>query len=188
MSGLVSTVRVSTAQPGTAHLRTVQLSTAQVSAAKLSAAKLSSAQLAELVREVAGAGEWPRLVHFSADRRWFGRLDLTPSYEIWLLSWLPGQHTGFHDHGEASGAFTVVRGELRERLAQPGSPDVRRRVARHGSVTAFGAQHLHDVGNDSGAPAVSVHAYSPPLTAMRRYEMAPSGLALMRTELAEQDW
>ena len=178
MSGLVSTVRVSTAQPGTAHLSTAQLSTA----------KLSSAQLAELVREVAGAGDWPRQVQFSADRRWFGRLDLTPSYEIWLLSWLPGQHTGFHDHGEASGAFTVVRGELQERLVQPGSPDVRRRVARHGSVTAFGAQHLHDVGNDSGAPAVSVHAYSPPLTAMRRYEMAPSGLALMRTELAEQDW
>ena len=62
---------------------------------------------------MADAGEWPRLVQFSADRRWYGRLDLTPSYEIWLLSWLPGQHTGFHDHGEASGAFAVVRGELR---------------------------------------------------------------------------
>jgi predicted metal-dependent enzyme (double-stranded beta helix superfamily) len=149
---------------------------------------MTSAQLARLVREVADTGEWPQLVNFSADKRWYGRLDLTPSYEIWLLSWLPGQHTGFHDHGEASGAFAVVRGELQERLARPGSPDVRRRVARRGSVTAFGARHLHDVGNDSGAPAVSVHAYSPPLTAMRRYEMAPSGLALVRTELAEQDW
>lgn len=152
------------------------------------AARLTSAQLARLVREVADAGQWPQLVHFCADRRWYGRLDLTPSYEIWLLAWLPGQHTGFHDHGEASGAFAVVRGELQERLARPGSPDLRRRVARRGSVTAFGARHLHDVGNDSGTPAVSVHAYSPPLTAMRRYEMAPSGLALVRTELAEQDW
>jgi hypothetical protein len=63
-----------------------------------------------------------------------------------------------------------------------------RRTARHGSVTTFGPRHVHDPGNDSGAPAVSVHAYSPPLTAMRRYETAPSGLALVRTELAEQDW
>ncbi len=149
---------------------------------------MSSTQLARLVREVADAGEWPRVVQFSADKRWYRRLDLTPSYEVWLLAWLPGQHTGFHDHGEANGAFTVVRGELQERLARPGSQDVRRRVARRGSVTAFGARHLHDVGSDSGAPAVSVHAYSPPLTAMRRYEMAPSGLALVRTELAEQDW
>lgn len=62
-----------------------------------------------------------------------------------------------------------------------------RRAARHGSVTTFGPRHP-DPGNDSGAPAVSVHAYSPPLTAMRRYETAPSGLALVRTELAEQDW
>ena len=171
MSGLVSTAGA-----------------AQLSPVRSRAAKMSSAQLARLVREVADAGEWPRLVQFSAGKRWYGRLNLTPSYEIWLLAWLPGQHTGFHDHGEASGAFTVVRGELQVQLARPGSQDVRRRIARHGSVTAFGARHLHDVGNDSGALAVSVHAYSPPLTAMRRYEMAPSGLALVRTELAEQDW
>jgi hypothetical protein len=35
---------------------------------------------------------------------------------------------------------------------------------------------------------VSVHAYSPPLTAMRRYEMAPSGLVQVRTDVAEEDW
>ena len=45
-------------------------------------------------------------------------------------------------------------------------------------MTRFGGQHLHDVSNASAAPAVSVHAYSPPLSAMRRYEMTDSGLAL----------
>ena len=47
-------------------------------------------------------------------------------------------------------------------------------------MTTFGGRHLHDVGNVGAAPAVSVHAYSPPLSAMRRYEMTSSGLALVR--------
>jgi predicted metal-dependent enzyme (double-stranded beta helix superfamily) len=151
-------------------------------------AQLAPARLGELVGQVAADGHWPTAVMFDASRHWYRRLDLTESYEIWLLAWLPGQHTGFHDHGAAAGAFTVVRGELAESLAAPGSRRVRRRTARTGSVTAFGPNHLHDVGNDSAAPAVSVHAYSPPLTAMRRYAMTTGGLALVRTDLAEQDW
>ena len=146
------------------------------------------ARLGRLVRQVADAGEWPQSVMFTASGHWYHRLELTENYEIWLLAWLPGQHTGFHDHGDAFGAFAVLRGELRESLATAGRRRVRQRTARPGRVTTFGARHLHDVGNESAAPAVSVHAYSPPLTAMRRYEMAPSGLALVRTDLAEQDW
>ncbi len=42
---------------------------------------------------------------------------------VWLLSWLPGQRTGFHDHGSSGGAFTVVQGCLRERAAYGGRPD-----------------------------------------------------------------
>ncbi len=131
---------------------------------------------------------WLPIVRFTPERRWFQRLALTADYEIWLLSWLPGQCTGFHDHGDASGAFAVAQGELRETLAATGSRRVRRRTAAAGSVTSFGGRHLHDVGNVAAHPAVSVHAYSPPLSAMRRYEMASSGLALVRTERAELDW
>jgi len=149
---------------------------------------IGPASLARLVREAAEAGTWADSVEFDASRRWYRRLELTASYEIWLLSWLPAQHTGFHDHGEAAGAFAVVQGELRESLAQVGSSRVCRRIAGQGKVTAFGPRHLHDVGNDTSELAVSVHAYSPPLTAMRRYEMTSSGLALVGTELAEQDW
>jgi hypothetical protein len=47
---------------------------------------------------------------------------------------------------------------------------------------------VHDVVNAFGAPAVTVHAYSPPLTAMRRYELTSAGLIQSGTELAEQDW
>jgi predicted metal-dependent enzyme (double-stranded beta helix superfamily) len=154
----------------------------------LAVARISPRVLGRLVRHAVQTTQWPGRVVFDPDRHWYQRLELTGNYEIWLLSWLPGQHTGFHDHGGACGAFEVVRGELRETLARPGSQWARGRPARAGTVTTFGAGHVHDVGNESGAPAVSVHAYAPPLTAMRRYEMTPSGLSLVRTDVAEQDW
>ena len=149
---------------------------------------LGPARLAQLVSQVADAGEWLGSVRFREGRHWFDRLELTESFEIWVLAWLPGQHTGFHDHGDASGAFAVVQGELQERLARPGRRDVHRRTAWQGKVTSFGRQHLHDVGNDSAARAVSIHAYSPPLTAMRRYDMTAAGLTLVGTDLAEDGW
>jgi Cysteine dioxygenase type I len=44
------------------------------------------------------------------------------------------------------------------------------------------------VGNLSARPAISVHAYSPPLTTMHRHAMTPAGLTLVRTDVAELDW
>jgi hypothetical membrane protein len=35
-------------------------------------------------------------------------------HEVWVISWLPGQATGFHDHGGSAGAFAVVWGTLME--------------------------------------------------------------------------
>jgi hypothetical protein len=164
-------------------VRHVTLGHAQASA------RLSPARLAEIVREAAAAERsWRPILQFTDGSRWFRRLALATDYEIWLLSWLPGQHTGFHDHGEARGAFAVARGELRESLAARGRTDVRHRTAAAGSVTSFGGRHLHDVSNVAAEPAVSVHAYSPPLAAMRRYEMTASGLALVGTERAAVNW
>jgi predicted metal-dependent enzyme (double-stranded beta helix superfamily) len=171
-------------EPGARSLRPGTLSPG-----KPSPGTLSPARLGQLVREIAAAEQsWRPIVQFSAERRWYRRLVLAEDHEIWLLSWLPGQHTGFHDHGEARGAFAVAEGELRETLARPGRNRVRNRCASAGSVTIFGAAHLHDVSNAATTPALSVHAYSPPLTAMRRYEMTSAGLALVRTERAELDW
>ena len=150
---------------------------------------LNLADLACIVRETAAAADdWLEIVRFTSGSRWFRRLTLAEEYEIWLLTWLPGQRTGFHDHGRARGAFTVARGELHETLGAPGSTQLRRRIAGQGSVTSFGGHHLHDVSCNSAEPAISVHAYSPPLSAMRRYEMTDTGLTLVGIDRAEQNW
>jgi hypothetical protein len=57
-----------------------------------------------------------------------------------------------------------------------------------GGVRSFGPRHVHDVRNSSASSvAVSVHAYSPPLAEMTRYDLTPSGLRPAGTE-GKQNW
>ena len=182
---LTQAVRSGDAQPGPGPYAQLDRSPY----AQLDQAPLGPAALGRLVSGIAAAPHrWRPVVRFGQEQRWYGRLDLTEEYEIWLLSWLPGQETGFHDHGEANGAFAVAEGEVRERTAAPGRPGTASRMLRSGQARAFGRSHIHDVSNISAGPAVTVHAYSPPLTAMRRYQLTGSGLVLARTDLAGRSW
>jgi predicted metal-dependent enzyme (double-stranded beta helix superfamily) len=152
-------------------------------------AQASSRELGRLVGSIAAdTGRWRPAVRFGAGQRWYQRLELTDDVEVWLLSWLPGQSTGFHDHGAAVGAFTVAQGELTERTVPARSGQARHRLYTAGQVRPFGQAFVHDVVNLAAAPAVSVHAYSPPLTAMRRYELTGTGLVQTGTERAEEGW
>lgn len=108
------------------------------------------------------------VLRFDEDRRWWARLALTDGVELWLLSWLPGQTTKPHDHGGASGSFTVLQGELGEEYRYPGGP-VRRRTHLAGQGIGFGAGRAHQVLGVGSEPAASVHAYSPPLVPTREY-------------------
>lgn len=140
------------------------------------AAPVSPAQLAQIALRVADhPGQWLSLVSYDPARRWYQRLVRDEEHEIWLLSWLPGQHTGFHGHGTSAGAFTVARGFLFERAAPGGRPEPSGRTLAPGAVRSFGPAYVHDVRNESAWPAVSIHAYSPPLSSMRRYGFDADG-------------
>jgi hypothetical protein len=127
-------------------------------------------------RIATGKEGWLAAVRYDARERWYQRLEWCDDYEIWLLSWLPGQHTGFHDHGSSAGAFAVAHGMLDERAAPGGLPSASAVTLGPGAVRSFGPRYVHDVRNSYRRPAVSVHAYSPPLTMMRRFELTPEGL------------
>src|SRR5271156_189468 len=105
-------------------------------------------------------------VRLRAEQRWYERLYLGPDYDVWVISWLPGQSTGFHDHGASSGAFVVATGILEEHR-----PGERTRVIHPDKPHVFGPDYAHDVRNVSLAPAISIHAYSPPLSEMNDYEL-----------------
>ncbi len=157
--------------------------------ASRAAPALSPARLGQIAGAVAARPEgWSDVLRFDPRRRWYVRLELADDYEVWLLTWLPGQSTGFHDHGNAAGAFAVARGRVSERTVAAVGHRVRHRTVPAGGIRSFGSRHVHDVINILGEPAVSVHAYSPPLTAMQRYDLTGSGLVRTATESAEEDW
>jgi rhodanese-related sulfurtransferase/mannose-6-phosphate isomerase-like protein (cupin superfamily) len=109
---------------------------------------------------------WMERVRLRTEHRWYERLYQGSDHDIWVISWLPGQSTGFHDHGESSGAFIVATGVLEEH--RPGEQSL---VIHPGKTRAFGRDYAHDVRNVSLAPSVSIHAYSPPLSDMNEYEL-----------------
>ncbi|MFE0464388.1 cysteine dioxygenase [Kitasatospora sp. NPDC058965] len=166
------------------------VATATVSATATAAqppTPLSPAALRAIVAELAERPEeWIGKVRLATEDRWYERIGLADDHEVWLISWLPGHATGFHDHGGSRGAFAVALGELEELSlgGEHGALHSRRLTA--GSVRAFGPEFLHDVRNTGTGPAVSLHAYSPPLSEIARYELRASGLRPTAVEGAEQ--
>src|SRR4051794_23753308 len=108
--------------------------------------------------------EWLPRVRFGAGRRFYERLVSQPGHELWLLTWLPEDGTGIHDHAGSAGAFAVALGSLEEREIRDGVTISR--SYHSGEIVSFPDGYVHDVINLSDAPAVSLHAYSPPLVAM----------------------
>ncbi|MCD2191929.1 cysteine dioxygenase family protein [Actinomycetospora endophytica] len=145
-----------------------------------------------------------------ATSRWSQRLHADAYLDVWLIGWAPTQAAELHDHGGSLGALTVVRGELTEWrwsrrrvertddttdggsaspvLAAPGppgnvGPGLRHRLLRTDRGAAFALGHVHDVSNRGLDSAVSVHAYSPPLSTMSYYEVDGDTLRRTRSEL-----
>ncbi|MDD7940075.1 cysteine dioxygenase family protein [Actinomycetospora lutea] len=159
----------------------------------------SLADLLALTREVAAEVDAGRhAVEVDPVQRWSRRLHADPHLDVWLISWATDQAAELHDHGGSIGALTVVRGALTEWRWTAGSdddgtcpaeelpargPGLRRRALAPGRSVAFGLGHVHDVSNRAAETAVSVHAYSPPLSAMSYYGVRAGVLHRTRSEL-----
>ncbi|MFB8030571.1 cysteine dioxygenase [Streptomyces sp. NPDC056465] len=119
------------------------------------------AGFAGLARSIAADRDrWAPLVRYDTATRWYHRLQQGPGYEVWLLSWVPGQGSGRHDHGPSSGVLTVLEGELTEHTAR-GAHSL-----GSGAQRVFAPGYVHEVVNDALEPAVSLHVYFPGLTEM----------------------
>jgi quercetin dioxygenase-like cupin family protein len=123
--------------------------------------------------------------------RWFTQLHGDDELDVWLISWVPDRSTALHDHGGSLGALTVVSGALRETRWDGAA--LRHRRLSAGDQAAFPLGWVHDVvwAPDREepvlvGPTLSVHAYSPPLTAMSYYEVTHRNtLRRKRTELTD---
>lgn len=124
------------------------------------------------------------------DERWFTRIHGDDTLDVWLISWVPEHATELHDHGDSLGALTLLSGSLNEFRWE--GDQLRRRRLDAGDQASFPLGWIHDVvwaraSPVETAPALSVHAYSPPLTTMSYYQVADDDtLQRQRTETTDE--
>jgi predicted metal-dependent enzyme (double-stranded beta helix superfamily) len=136
---------------------------------------MTTRELIEHVRALAAApAGWAHLVEHDPERRRYHELHRDDDLAVWLICWSHEQDTGFHDHDLSSGAVAVIEGAVREDRLTLGGPPTSRTV-RAGGTFSFTAADIHRVMHAGDAPAVTLHAYSPPLWRMGAYEVDDDG-------------
>ncbi len=134
---------------------------------------------------------WSPFACHDEETRFYRQLYRDPNVDVWLICWVDGQSTGYHDHDRSSGAVCVCAGALLEdwfRVEEDGW--VRERTTRHetGSRFDFDASDIHGVrhpGPGTG-PATSIHVYSPALWRMGHYEPGPRGMRRVGITYADE--
>ncbi|HEV7482472.1 MAG TPA: hypothetical protein VGO13_05170 [Solirubrobacterales bacterium] len=151
---------------------------------------LTDAELLAVATQVATRPAlWLAYVQHDPEQRTYEQLLRDDHLDVWLLCWSHDQDTGFHDHDLSAGAVAVVAGGVREErlvLGRPVDAPIGR-VAKAGSSFTFGASDIHRVLHAGTEPAVTIHAYSPPLTRMGSYTIESSGQLRRQAVSHEQE-
>lgn len=129
------------------------------------------AVIAEALRD---RQRWRHLIRHDDSDRVCELLQLSDSVELWLVCWAAGQDTGFHDHDRSAAEIAVVSGTIREeRLVLYDEPIAA--VHEQGAWVTVPSGDIHRVTHVAGSPAVTLHAYSPPLERVGTYVVAEDG-------------
>ena len=118
--------------------------------------------------------------------RTWARLAGDARLDVWVISWPEGTETGWHDHGDASGAFAVASGVVIEQTWARGT--VQQRTLGEGDTRAFGRDHVHNVVGAGPGRSLTVHAYAPGLVEMGRFELGPEGPTRLATLEDASSW
>jgi quercetin dioxygenase-like cupin family protein len=137
-------------------------------------------QLQDFVEQLASEPErWQDLIHHDDGRRTYELLFEDEDVTAWLLCWSEDHDTGFHDHDTSAAAITVISGHVREdRMRLGGAPAGR--IFGAGQTVTVPPTAIHRVLHAGDGPAVTIHAYSPPLVRTGAYQVGPDG-ELLRT-------
>jgi mannose-6-phosphate isomerase-like protein (cupin superfamily) len=136
---------------------------------------LSHPELERFAAQLAATpARWHHLIRGASSMRVYGLICSDEDVNAWVIRWQEDSDTGWHDHDESSGGIAVISGRVREeRLIMGGEPRVRR--LGPGQTFTVPSTAIHRVLHDGGGPAVTIHAYSPPLTRMGAYRVGPGG-------------
>ncbi|MCW2962090.1 MAG: cysteine dioxygenase type [Thermoleophilia bacterium] len=144
-------------------------------------------ELETLVQQLAADPTiWEPMVIVDADRRRYRLLYEDDRIDVWVLSWMPGQGTGFHDHDVSGVGFACAAGEVIEKqmLLPSGATTV---TLGAGDSRQGAPGYIHSVAHLDGAPAVTIHAYSPPLERVGQYHVDGDGILRRAVEHGRQE-
>jgi hypothetical protein len=128
-------------------------------------------ELEQLARDIVERPEvWEPLVRADPDRRRYELIYEDESVDAWVLSWMPGQGTGFHDHYISGVGLCCATGGVREDLMVYGQQDMALHLGP-GDSRQGGPGYIHRVRHEAGEPAVTVHVYSPRLDWVGQYRL-----------------
>ena len=141
--------------------------------------------MSELALAVYASETGTHLVRAPSDRRYLAHVRSFDArvYEqiwddehvnAWVICWSEDQDTGFHDHDLSAAAIAVISGEVREDRLRIGTTP-RSRVIGAGRSFSVPPVAIHRVMHSGTAPAVTIHAYSPPLARTGVYRVGTGG-------------
>jgi mannose-6-phosphate isomerase-like protein (cupin superfamily) len=136
---------------------------------------LTAPELERFLTELVASPErWRHLVRHTSDARVYEQIWDDEDVNAWVICWSEDQDTGFHDHDESAAAIAVISGHVREDRLRIGNPP-RSRELGPGSVFTVPAVAIHRVLHARDVPAVTLHAYSPPLVRTGAYRIGAGG-------------
>jgi quercetin dioxygenase-like cupin family protein len=137
---------------------------------------LSPEELERFVARLVDAPElWRAHVRHPGTMRVYEQIWDDEQVNAWVICWSEDQDTGFHDHDASAAGIAVVSGAVREERLRLGAPPSER-VARPGNVFSMPPEAIHRVLHHGREPAVTIHAYSPPLRRTGAYRVGPGGV------------
>jgi predicted metal-dependent enzyme (double-stranded beta helix superfamily) len=137
---------------------------------------LAAAELERIAADIRDRPElWEPLLVVDAHRRRYRLLYEDERTDIWVLCWMPGQSTGFHDHDVSDVGIAIARGMVVERQLRLPTGATALEL-RPGATRRGPAGYIHSVAHGEGAPAVSIHCYSPPLMKVGQYRVDTEGV------------
>src|SRR5262249_19002493 len=123
---------------------------------------------------VADRERWEHYVRHADDVRVYEQIWDDADVNAWVICWSEDQDTGFHDHDLSGASIAVISGAVREDRMRLGSGPISR-VVQAGSSFTVPPVAIHRVMHAGTVPAVTIHAYSPPLTRTGVYRVGDSG-------------
>lgn len=106
--------------------------------------------------------EFCSVIHSENDSYGRNVIAETPFFELMIVTWLPGDFSMIHNHGDANWGVVKILGGLTHRvfrLEEELLIQIKEEELCQGDIRLVSNELIHQMGNSTGAPVLSLHIY-----------------------------